>query len=151
MDKSTALSPSLHSELINSNLHVHSTAGKEVITESGTIAGNSNYTQRSPLHDVVPDVNEMIPDEFVSEKNANVHSFKTAYDKMSLGQIAKDMTEEASSIFDVDLFNNGMHTAISQLVLGDIFQKQTPKKIVRRVPSPVEDVAIEVEYVADSD
>ena len=149
-DESTTFSPSVCSESTCANSQTHSTYASEFTTESATVA-DSKDTQRSPLHDVVPDVREMVPDEFVSEKNANVQSFKTAYDRTSFGQIAKDMTEEASSIFGVDILNNGMHAAINKLALGDKFQKQTPRKVYRRAPSPVEEVAIEVEYVADSD
>ena len=150
MDNSTAFSPSVCSESTYADSQIHTSYASEFPAESAS-AANSKDTQRSSLHDVVPDVKEMVPDEFVSEKNANVQSFKTAYDRTSLGQIAKDMTDEASSVFDVDILNNGMHAAINKLILGDIFQKQTPKKVSRRAPSPVEEVAIEVEYVADSD
>ena len=104
-----------------------------------------------PLHVVVMDVKEMVPDEFVSENNANLQSFKTAYDKTGFVQIANDMREEASSLFASGILNEGVQTAIDTLGLGDIFQTKSPKKVSRRAPSPVEEVAIEVEYVADTD
>lgn len=104
-----------------------------------------------PLHVVVMDVKEMVPDEFVSENNANLQSFKSAYDKTGFVQIANDMREEASSLFASGILNEGVQTAIDTLGLGDIFQTKSPKKVSRRAPSPVEEVAIEVEYVADTD
>jgi hypothetical protein len=153
MDESTALSPSLCSETTYDNSQMH------ITTESATIAGETrdsqatrDSSQRSRL--IVSDADRMVPDEFVSEKNANVESFKTAYESTSFGQIAKDMTEQASSVLGIDILNSGMQNTLNKLVLGDVFgqKKITRKKVPkRRVPSPVEEVAIEVEYVADSD
>ena len=154
MDESTVVSPSLYSETTNDNSHMmHSTA------ESATIGGETrdsqttrDSSQRSRL--IVPDADRMVPEEFVSEKDANVESFKTAYETTSFEQIAKDMTEHASSVLGIDILNNGMQNTLNELGLGDVFrQKKTNRKKVpkRRVPSPVEEVAIEVEYVADSD
>jgi len=153
MDESTALSPSLCSETTYSNSQMHSTYASEFTTGSASIAGESKNSQKSPLHDVVPDADKMVPEEFVSEKNTNVDSFKTAVERTSIGQLAKDMTEEASSVLGLDIFNSGMQNAINKLVLGDVFQqkKTRPKKLPKRAPSPIEEVAIEVEYVADSD
>ena len=114
---------------------------------------DSMDAQTSALNNVVPDANEMIPDEFVSEKDLNVESFKTAYDKTSFGQIANDMRVEASSLFGENFLNEvneGVHSAINQMGLGDFFQTNTSTK-PKRAPSPVEEVAIEVEYMADSD
>jgi hypothetical protein len=102
--------------------------------------------QRSPLHAVVPDINKMIADGFVSENNINVESFKTAFDNTSFGQIAKDM----SSMIDVDMLNEGVHSALNSLGFADLFQTKSPRKVSKRAPSPVEEVAIEVEYVADT-
>jgi len=102
--------------------------------------------QRSPLHAVVPDINKMIPDGFVSENNSNVESFKTAFDNTSFGQIAKDM----SSMIDVDMINEGVHSALNSLGFADLFQTKSPRKVSKRAPSPVEEVAIEVEYLADT-
>ena len=154
MDESTAVSPSIYSETTNDNSHMmHSTA------ESATIGGETrdsqttrDSSQRSRL--IVPDADRMVPEEFVSEKDANVESFKTAYETTSFEQIAKDMTEQASSVLGIDILNNGMQNTLNELGLGDVFrQKKTTRKKIpkRRVPSPVEEVAIEVEYVADSD
>jgi len=154
MDESTAVSPSLYSETTNDNSHMmHSTA------ESATIGGETrdsqttrDSSQRSRL--IVPDADRMVPEEFVSEKDANVESFKTAYETTSFEQIAKDMTEQATSVLCIDILNNGMQNTLNELGLGDVFrQKKTTRKKIpkRRVPSPVEEVAIEVEYVADSD
>ncbi|OEU18781.1 hypothetical protein FRACYDRAFT_237061 [Fragilariopsis cylindrus CCMP1102] len=154
MDESTAVSPSLYSETTNDNSQMmHSKA------ESATIGGETrdsqttrDSSQRSRL--IVPDADRMVPEEFVSEKDANVESFKTAYETTSFEQIAKDMTEQASSVLGINILNNGMQNTLNELGLGDVFRqkKTTRKKVPRsRVPSPVEEVAIEVEYVADSD
>jgi len=149
-DESTAFSQSLCSESTSANQHLHSTYASESTTENATFTA-SQGAQKSPLHGVVLDANEMVPDQFVSEKDANVESFKTAYDRMSFEQIANDMREEASSLFDVNILNEGVHSAINTFGLGDMFQTKSPKKASKRAPSPVEEVAIEVEYVADSD
>eukprot|EP00536_Pseudo-nitzschia_multiseries_P017020 jgi/Psemu1/48986/gm1.48986_g len=141
---SSAFSPSLCAESTFISTQIHPTCATDCNSRNDTV-GDSKDNPKSPLHNVVPDMNDMIPDEFVSEKNAHFESFKTAYDNTSFSQIAKDMTEEASSIFGL-----GIHTAINNL--GDMFQTQSPKKkVIKRAPSPVEEVAIEVEYVADSD
>ena len=120
-------------------------------SETDTITGESkNSRKSSPLHGVVPDANKMIPEEFVSEKNTNVESFQSAYNRTTLKDIAKDMTDEASSVLGMDDFNQIMQDAFNKIPFGDLFHLPS-KKIIKRVPSPVEEVAIEVEYVADSD
>merc|ERR1712238_285531 len=124
MDESTALSPSLCSETTYSNSQMHSTYASEFTTGSASIAGESKNSQKSPLHDVVPDADKMVPEEFVSEKNTNVDSFKTAVERTSIGQLAKDMTEEASSVLGLDIFNSGMQNAINKLV-----QRNYPKEL----------------------
>lgn len=101
----------------------------------------------------VPLAKDLVPDEFVSEKNASVESFKIAYERLSFDQIARDIREEASSVLNIDFLNKGMYAAgesINKIVGGEVFQPSR-KKSHRRAPSPVEDVAIEVEYIADSD
>ena len=56
----------------------------------------------------------------------------------------------ASSLFEFDIINEGVQGVQTALcTLGDIFQVKSPRKLTRRAPSPVEEVAIEVEYVAD--
>lgn len=122
--------------------------GSTIMPMDESAADGASFV-RSPLHDVVPDVKGMVPDEFVSEKNANVESFKTAYKRTSFEQIANDMKEETTSLFGMDILNEGIHSAMNKLGLGDIFQT-SPRKAIRRAPSPVEEVAIEVEYIADS-
>jgi hypothetical protein len=157
MDDSVARNPSLCSETLysSSKLESPNTSSKK-------------YHHRSAL-DVVVDANEMVPDEFVSEKDANVQSFQTAYNNMSLEQIAKDMQEEASSVLNMDFLNNdflnndllnqGMQAAgqslnklVSASIGGGVFQqKRSPKKLIKRPTSPIEEVAIEVEYIADAE
>lgn len=150
MDESLGFSQSLRCESTEANSHLYSTSTNELNIENTSFA-DCNNAQRSPLHGVVPDVKEMVPDEFVSEKNANVESFKTAYDRTSFEQIANDMKEEAISLFSVNVLNEGVHSAIQKFGLGNIFQTEASSNISRRAHSPVEEVAIEVEYVADSD
>ena len=160
----SAVSQSMCSE----TSHMQSTyaSGLSAETPTTTTTTKNNTDSHYPL-DVVPDVSEMIPDEFVSEKNASVQSFQSAYERMSLEQIAKDMQEEASSVLKMDFLNNeylnkgidaagkGINAAgmsLHQFVGGDMFQKKSTKtKLPKRAPSPVEEVAIEVEYIADSD
>lgn len=112
-------------------------------------AAQAKGDQMSPLHAVVPDVKGMVPDKFVSEKNVNVESFRIAYERTSFEQIANDMKEEATSLLGMDILNKGVHSAINSLGLGDMFQI-SPTKTIRKAESPVEEIAIEVEYVADS-
>jgi hypothetical protein len=112
-------------------------------------AAEAKGDQMSPLHVVVPYVKQMVPDKFVSEKNANLESFKTAYERTSFMQIASDMKEEATSLFGMNILNEGVYSAINSLGLGDMFQISSTKAI-GRAASPVEEIAIEVEYVADS-
>lgn len=133
MDESTAFQKSQQSQSAN-------------VTSENAIGA-----QTSPLNGVVPNMEEMVPDQFFSEKDANVESFKTVYDKTSFGQIANDMREEASSLFELDILNEGVQGVHSALnTLGDaLFQTTSPRKLTRRAPSPIEEVAIEVEYVAD--
>lgn len=135
---STFVSQDDCSESTYGNSQMNSTHAS-VFTTDSTVA-ESKSDEKVPLRDAVLDVDGMIPAEFVSENNTNFKSFKTAYDNTSFGQIAKDITEEASVGMDV-----AMNT------LGELFQLNSPKKMIRRAPSPVEEVAIEVEYVADTD
>jgi hypothetical protein len=163
-DGSAAVSQSMCSE----TSHMQSTCASAFSTETPTTTTTNKKTDSHYPLDVVPNAMEMIPDEFVSEKNASVQSFQSAYERMSLEQIAKDMQEEASSVLKMDFLNNeylnkgidaagkGINAAgmsLHQLVGGDIlFQKKSTKtKLPKRAPSPVEEVAIEVEYIADSD
>jgi hypothetical protein len=163
-DGSAAVSQSMCSE----TSHMQSTYASGFSTETPTTTTANKKTDSHYPLDVVPNAKEMIPDEFVSEKNASVQSFQSAYERMSLEQIAKDMQEEASSVLKMDFLNNeylnkgidaagkGINAAgmsLHQLVGGDImFQKKSTKtKLPKRAPSPVEEVAIEVEYIADSD
>jgi len=106
-------------------------------------------SQTSPLKTVVPDMETMVPDQFFSEKDANVDSIKSVIERTSLVQIANDMREEASTLFELDIINDGVQSALNTLGLADMFPSKAQRKGVKRPPSPVEEVAIEVEYVAD--
>lgn len=113
---------------------------------------------------------QIVSDRFVSESNANVDAFATSLQAMSLGQIANDLTEEVTStvLHGVDFskissdLNSGMSAAsqslnknmnmasasLNKLVGSNVFPvKKRPT--MQRSPSPVEEMAIEVEYVED--
>jgi len=145
MDESAAFSSSLCSGSTYGNSQTHSAQTGEFTSENATVGAESRSTQRSSLHTVVPDMNEMVPDEFVSENDSNFESFKTAVDRTSFIELAKDLQEDARCVFNV----TGIQTALNSF--GGLFNKPSPKKVVKRPASPVEEVAIEVEYVADSD
>ncbi len=106
-------------------------------------------SQTSPLNTVVPNMETMVPDQFFSEKDANVDSIKSVIERTSLVQIANDMKEEASTLLELDIINDGVQAALYSLGLTDMLPSKSQRKVVKRPPSPVEEVAIEVEYVAD--
>jgi hypothetical protein len=108
---------------------------------------------------------DIVAEEFVSESNANVEAFKSAYQSLSLEQIAHDLQEEvAGSVFDVQALdlkkfaqdlNQGMTAAsesLNRLVGTGIFAQGNRRISSKRDTSPMEEeVAIEVEYIEDSD
>lgn len=153
MDESMAQSPSITSgTTYNSQMHSTFASG---VTSEGTPFSTAKKSphRKSPL-EVVPGADDMVPDEFVSEKNASVASFRTAYKRMSFEQMAKDIREEAGSVLDMEFISKGMHAAsesIHKFVESEVFAAPRPRKTNNRIPSPVEEVAIEVEYIADSD
>jgi hypothetical protein len=154
-ETSSAVSQSIESDTSFSNSYMQSTFASGNTKETSSIRSNLHST----LKDVVPNASDMIPDEFVSEKNASVKSFRSAYENLSLEQIAKDMKEEASSALRIDflsheLLNKSMNAAgasLNKLVAGEIFnmKKQNRRLLINRATSPVEEVAIEVEYIGD--
>ncbi|KAG7346467.1 hypothetical protein IV203_005535 [Nitzschia inconspicua] len=156
---SAAVSQSVGSDTSFSNSYMQSTYTSGYTKSAPTLSDNKTSNLHSTLKDVVANADDMIPDEFVSEKDANVQSFRTAYENLSLEQIARDMREEASSILSLDflnhdLLNKSMSAAgasLNKLVAGDIFQAPNHRRLLKRATSPVEEVAIEVEYIADSD
>ncbi|KAL3916083.1 MAG: hypothetical protein SGILL_005340 [Bacillariaceae sp.] len=159
-DPSSTVSPSLCSETSFSTSHVQSTNGSGYTNESDLQKEGKLPPLKSTLHDVVPDADQMIPDEFVSEKNASVQSFQSAYESMSLEQIANDMKEEATSALSMnflnqEFLNKGMYAAgesLNKLVAGMTSEKrQQQHRLIKRAVSPVEEVAIEVEFIADSE
>jgi hypothetical protein len=158
-DPPSTISASMCSETTFSNSYMQSTNASGNTTESDSQRERKMAQLKSSFKDVVPDADTMIPDEFVSEKNANVQSFQAAYENMSLEQIANDMKEEASSVLSMnflsnDLLNKSMYAAgesLNKLVAGEMFKKQQKHRLITRAPSPVEEVAIEVEYIADDD
>jgi hypothetical protein len=111
------------------------------------------------------------------ESGSNVEAFRNAYQTLSLEQIANDLKDEAGSVLNVNGlifkklasdFNEGVSAAsqslnqlmgaegvsaasqsLNQLMGADVFSNANKTK---RGPSPVEEqIAIEVEYIEDSD
>ncbi len=113
----------------------------------------SKTSAESPLKGIVPSsMEEIVPYQFFSEKDLHVDSFKSVLSNTSFGQIANDIREEASTIFELSIVNEGVQSLQSTLTswgLGDIFSSHSPNESTERPASPVEEVAIEVEYVAD--
>lgn len=107
-------------------------------------------------------VEAIVADEFVTESNANVDAFASTFQALSLDQIAKDLREEASSVFEGVNFkkfssdlNEGVAAAqkswnasISKMVGREVFKRKAVA-LRRGAASPVEEIAIEVEYVED--
>ena len=108
---------------------------------------------KSPLHGIVPSsMEEIVPYQFFSEKDSHIDSFKAVLSNTSFGQIANDIREEASTIFELSIVNEGVQSLQSTLNswgFGDFFSSDSPEKTNGRPASPVEEVAVEVEYVAD--
>jgi hypothetical protein len=108
---------------------------------------------------------DVVTDYFVSESSSNLEALKSAYEAVSLHQIAMDLTDEVSVATNVDLkkiasnFNDSLRTGLSSLNGGSstaASKKSPPRNL--KVPTassesrPVEEeVAIEVEYMEDSD
>jgi hypothetical protein len=119
--------------------------------------------------DSLLDGEDIVADGFVSESNSNVEAFAASFQSLSLAQIANDLKEEAGSVLRGVNFkklssdwNEGVAAAsqslgeatsrLNKLVGKDVFAKAKPQPPVPdRTPSPVEEIAIEVEYVEDSD
>jgi hypothetical protein len=110
---------------------------------------------------------DMIAEEFVAESNSNADAFKTAYQSLSLEQIAHDLKEGVTGTITIpgldfsklsrDL-NEGMSAATGSL--SKLVGKKSispSRKAQLKIPTPKEAfpteerVAIEVEYVEDSD
>jgi hypothetical protein len=115
---------------------------------------NSNKGQhRRPKRGI--SAKAIVTDQFVSESHINVDAFTSTFRAMSLGQLAMDLKEEANTVFEVVDFkklssdlNQGM-VAASKFVGIEAFQKRTPPSRGGGATSPVEEMAIEVEYVED--
>ena len=130
-----------------------------------TITGFSeaNNRHRNILADAI------VADQFVVESASNVEAFQTTLKSLSLQQLASDLSEEAGTVLKgVDLqkisndLNNGFAAASRSLTaathsLNKFAGTNERRKKVPLLPrrhrdhSPVEEVAIEVEYVEDDD
>jgi hypothetical protein len=112
---------------------------------------------------------EVVTEYFVSESASNLEALKSAYEAVSLHQIAMDLTDEVSIATNVDLkkiasnLNEGMSAAssslrsgLNNLNSGSSSASKNSRKL--KVPTTSkeardvdEEVAIEVEYMEDSD
>lgn len=119
---------------------------------------------------LTPTAETMVTDKFVEASNANVEAFASSLQAISLGQIANDVSDVISGV-DLKSLNEGVAAATHHLnegmaaaslsisaaseSLSKIVASLTPKSKqpdrVERVPSLIEEIAIEVEYVEDSD
>lgn len=123
----------------------------------------------APSRDSLMDADDIVTDQFVSQSNANVEAFTASFQALSLAQFASDLKEEAGTVLKgVDFkklsndWNEGVAAAsqslgaatqtLNKLVGKDVFPKKKNQALLPdRIPSPVEEIAIEVEYVEDSD
>jgi hypothetical protein len=101
---------------------------------------------------VSTNADDVVRDKFVAEKNASVASFANAYEKISFKQLAEDIREETNAVLDMEFWSKGMQSAsdtIIKIVGNDLFQTKKTKQAPLRPVSPVEEVAVEVEFIAD--
>ena len=140
--------------------HVISTSASEADSRIRVPNSSTKENQgRKPIYS-----KELVTDDFVTESNSNVTAFKSAYKSLSLKQLADDLTEEVAgtmmNVRNLDFkqlasnLNEGMSAAsesLSKLVGTEVFPKGK-LKVPRRELNPVEEgIAIEVEYIEDSD
>jgi hypothetical protein len=105
---------------------------------------------------------DVVTDNFVSASASNLEALKSAYKAVSLHQIAIDLTEEVSTATNLNLqkiaseLNDGM-SAASESIRSSL---GSPPRSLRKLKIPKssserhsvdEEVAIEVEYLEDSD
>mmetsp|Transcript_43189 Transcript_43189/g.104571 ORF Transcript_43189/g.104571 Transcript_43189/m.104571 type:complete len:846 (-) Transcript_43189:181-2718(-) len=150
------------------NSTIASDAGSSVMQStfaSGMTSEATGFTEpkrkrrgRYSLVDVVSNPDDVVPDKFVAEKNASVASFAHAYEKITFSQLACDIGEEASSALDMEFWSKGMQSAgdtINKFVGNDLFPTATtttkPKQPPLSTVNSGEEVAVEVEFIADSD
>ena len=158
------------SQMLSTSASETDTRASSHRTDLSSIMKPSGYQGKS-LQALEP-AKEMVAEEFVSESNSNVQAFQNAYQALSLEQIANDLKEEvAGSMLNVqnldfqnidfaklasDL-NEGMSAASESLnkLVGGVSDNDGRKSKLRvpdRGGSPIEEgVAIEVEYIEDSD
>jgi hypothetical protein len=102
---------------------------------------------------------DMIADEFVAESNLNTDAFATAYQSLSLGQIANDFKEGVTGTLNIPgLDFSKLSRDLTESLSKFVHESHSPsKKGQLKIPTPKEHVpadervAIEVEYVEDSD
>ena len=138
-----------------------STTSHMVSTITGT--SEANNRNRNILREAI------VADQFVIESASNVEAFQTTLKTLSLQQLASDLSEEAGTVLKgVDLkkistdLNQGFAAASRSLTaathslnkyVGTNERRKKAPSLPRRnrEHSPVEEVAIEVEYVEDDD
>jgi hypothetical protein len=105
---------------------------------------------------------DVVADNFVSASTSNLEALKSAYKAVSLHQIAIDLTEEVSTATSLNLqkiaseLNDGMSAASESLRSSFGSPPRSPRKL--KIPKSSsekncvdEEVAIEVEYLEDTD
>jgi hypothetical protein len=126
-----------------------------------TITGYTDANKRQREGEVRP--HAVVADGFVLESASNVEAFQTTLKSLSLKQLANDISEEAGTVLkDIDLkkistdLNLGIAAAsrslsdsYNKLVGSNEPRKKSSFSQRTRESSPVEEVAIEVEYVED--
>lgn len=144
------------------------------LTTSASDVTSARDSQFGPARsrDSLLDGDDIVADRFVSESNTNVDAFAASFQSLSFSQLANDIKEEAGSVLKGVNFqklssnwNEGVAAAsqslgeatsrLNKFVGKDVFAKVAKAiphpTVPDRIPSPVEEIAIEVEYVEDSD
>jgi hypothetical protein len=156
--------PSFSSDTSASNSHMISTIASETTGGGRSSRTGKKSSPRTPRGSSFAS-KVIVAEEFVSESNANVEAFKSAYQSLSLEQIAHDLKEEvAGSVLNVQALNlkklakdlnEGMTAAsesLNRLVGTGVLFQDNRRISSQRDTSPMEEeVAIEVEYIEDSD
>lgn len=145
--------PSFSSETTATNT-MNSTVASETASRRGRRSGSRTPRGLERVSQA------LVKDEFITESNTNVEAFKSTFQALSLEQIAKDLKDDiALTVPGLDFkklatdLNQGMTAAsesLNKLVGKNVFST-TPRNTPRREPSPIEEIAIEVEYFEGSD
>lgn len=142
-----------------------STSSINRATSDSTATDAETTCQDSDQTGLTQETSDVVTDNFVSESAANMEALKSAYKAVSLHQIAMDLTDEVSTATNLNLkmIASNLTDSVSSAseVLRSSFGGGSPgSKGTRRLQVPKssserettdEEVAIEVEFVEDSD